>query len=165
MDDGPIRFVAMSAMFDDVSLIPDGLNSCGNRLPRIHIHHPLQVFLAHAKLLVGVRLDARDGHGAADEVGGVGRAGDEIVPDEDVPSGESVAAWAEAGGGDGVGDEDGAVEADAGEPVFQHEEGHMHAVRNEAEPEPLMQTEGTLNDVVMTVHLDGAAVAEMCEHA
>jgi hypothetical protein len=97
-------------------------------------------------------------------VGGVGGAGDEVFANEDVPAGEGVAAGAEAGGGDGIGDEDGAVEADAGEPVFQHEEGHMHAVRDEAEPEAIMQAEGALDDVVMAVHLDGAAVAEMREH-
>jgi len=136
-----------------------------NRFARIHINHLLQILLAHAELLRRVRFDARDGDGAADEVGGVWGAGDEVVADEDVPTGEGVAAGAEAGGGDGVGDEDGAVESDAGEPVFQHEEGHMHTIRDKAEPEAFVQAESALDDVVVAVHLDGAAVAEVREHA
>lgn len=56
-----------------------------------------QIAFGHVELLIRVRLDARDGDGAADEVRSIWGAGDEVVADEDVPAGEGVTAGAEAG--------------------------------------------------------------------
>lgn len=124
-----------------------------------------QVTLGHIELLIRVRCDAWDGDGATDKVGTVWGARDEVVADEDVPASKRVTAGAEAGGGDGIRDKDGALVADTGEPVFQHIERDVDAVRDEAEPEPLVQTEGALDDVFVAVHLYRATVSEMSEHA
>ena len=62
-------------------------------------------------------LDAGEGDGGAAELA-VGEAGDEVGAEGDFATGEMVFAGAEAGGGDGVGDEDGAFEAGAAEVVL-----------------------------------------------
>ncbi len=116
------------------------------------------------EILLTVGHDAGHGDGAADEVGAIGAAGDEVIADEEVPPGESIATGAEAGGGDGIGDEDGFFEAGGAKVVLEGEEGDVDAVGDEAEPEAVMQGKGALDDVVMTVHLHGAAVADVGEH-
>ena len=95
----------------------------------------------------------------------IGRACDKVVTNHDVPARERVVTRAKTSRRDGVRDEDAALDTRSPQVVLQSEEVHMHAVRDEAEPKPIAQCQRPLDDVVMPVHLHGATVAHMREHA
>ena len=106
-------------------LEPDGL-------PGIRIQQQFQIGFAQAELLLAVGNDARDGDGAADEVGTIGTAGDEIFADLNVPTSEREFARAEARGRDGIGDENGLLQTGDAQVVLQREEVDVDAVGDEA---------------------------------
>lgn len=72
-------------------------------------------------------------------------------------------SWAASCGGDGVGDDDGALDSGKAEVVTEREEGDVGAVGDEGEVEAVGEGECALDDVVVSVDEHGAAVAEVCE--
>ena len=138
-------------------LQPDGLSG-------IRIQQQFQIGFAQAELLLAVGDNARDGDGAADEMGAIGTACDEVFTDLNVPTSEREFARAEARGGDGIGDEDGLSQTGDAQIILQGEEVDVDAVGDEAEPQLVTQRQGALDDIVVAMHEHRAAVADMGEH-
>src|SRR4051794_502170 len=103
------------------------------RTPRVVYQQSAARGGVQAELVLKDPLALPHRNGRSDEVRAVRGAGDHVVPDQQIPPRKPISTGTEAGGRDGVGDDDCAIEADQIEVVPQHERWHVYAVGDERE--------------------------------
>ena len=98
------------------------------------------------------------------QVSDAGSAGDPRGIDLHLSLAVPIAARGKLRRHDRVGDHDRAIDARDGEVVGQREERNVSSIGDVADPEPLVQEERALDEVVVPRQVEGAAVAEVGDH-